>query len=214
MARKGSVKMPLNDYDQTQREPEMEETPKCDYTAMHRATMAETKKFDFLASEQLPTSKIVETLARKYKEIELGTAEMLKGATTGLDTWLIRPADVIALRDAEKPEKKAKSGKHIPGIDMIPVYSLYRIGEIFDEGIQSGYERNNWKNGVGDENYQMARARHAAKHLWKWLNGDRSEAHLAKVAWFCVTQLELERLEEEEREKDEKRNNNVSGVPL
>ena len=89
----------------------------------------------------------------------------------------------------------ALAGKEIPGIDMIPVYSLYRIGEIFDEGIASGYPKENWKKGVGDKAYQIARAKHAAKHLWKWLNGDRSEAHLAKVAWFCVTQLELERLE-------------------
>ena len=91
----------------------------------------------------------------------------------------------------------ALSGKEIPGIDMIPVYSLYRIGEIFDEGIASGYPKENWKKGVGDKAYQIARAKHAAKHLWKWLNGDRAEAHLAKVAWFCVTQLELERLERE-----------------
>ena len=89
----------------------------------------------------------------------------------------------------------ALSGKEIPGIDMIPVYSLYRIGEIFDEGIASGYPKENWKKGVNDKKYQTARAKHAAKHLWKWLNGDREEAHLAKVAWFCVTQLELERLE-------------------
>ena len=94
----------------------------------------------------------------------------------------------------------ALSGKEIPGIDMIPVYSLYRIGEIFDEGIASGYPKENWKKGVGDKAYQTARAKHAAKHLWKWLNGDRSEAHLAKVAWFCVTQLELERLERETEE--------------
>jgi hypothetical protein len=93
------------------------------------------------------------------------------------------------------------SGKEIPGIDMIPIYSLYRIGEIFDEGIASGYPKENWKKGVGDKAYQIARAKHAAKHLWKWLNGDRSEAHLAKVAWFCVTQLELERLEREKAQQ-------------
>ena len=91
----------------------------------------------------------------------------------------------------------ALAGKEIPGIDMIPVYSLYRIGEIFDEGIASGYPKENWKKGVGDKTYQIARAKHAAKHLWKWLNGDRSENHLAKVGWFIVTQLELERLEKD-----------------
>lgn len=54
-------------------------------------------------------------------------------------------------------------------------------------------------NGVGDKAYQEERLEHAMLHLLKWKEGDRSEAHLAKVAWFCVTQLELERLEEEKR---------------
>jgi len=106
----------------------------------------------------------------------------------------IPPRDNLERFIAAQP---ALSGKEIPGIDMIPVYSLYRIGEIFDEGIASGYPKENWKKGVGDKAYQIARAKHAAKHLWKWLNGDRSENHLAKVGWFIVTQLELERLEKD-----------------
>ena len=83
------------------------------------------------------------------------------------------------------------------GLVLIPWYSILAIGRIFVEGLR--YGRDNWKNGVGDEAYQEERLEHAMLHLLKWKEGDRTEAHLAKVAWFCVTQLELERLEQEKQ---------------
>lgn len=92
---------------------------------------------------------------------------------------------------------KAKSDVVGVGLVLIPWYSILAIGKIFIEGLR--YGRDNWKNGVGDKTYQEERLEHAMLHLLKWKEGDRSEAHLAKVAWFCVTQLELERLEEDKR---------------
>jgi hypothetical protein len=77
----------------------------------------------------------------------------------------------------------------------IPYYSLLAISEQFQEGEKGKYGRNNWKKGVCDPEYQRKRNANAIRHLMLWSNGDRSENHLAKVAWFCVTQLELERLE-------------------
>jgi hypothetical protein len=91
------------------------------------------------------------------------------------------------------PEKKAESDKVGTGLTMIPFYSILRIGAIFIEGLR--YGRDNWKKGVNDKEYQEERLEHAILHLIKWKEGDRTEDHLAKVAWFCVTQLELERLE-------------------
>lgn len=90
----------------------------------------------------------------------------------------------------------AKSDVVGTGLVLIPWYSILAVGKIFIEGLR--YGRDNWKNGVGDKGYQEERLEHAMLHLLKWKEGDRSEAHLAKVAWFCVTQLELERLEEKE----------------
>lgn len=98
-----------------------------------------------------------------------------------------------------KPLKRAaqaaKSDVVGTGLVLIPWYSILAIGKIFIEGLR--YGRDNWKNGVGDNGYQEERLEHAMLHLLKWKEGDRTEEHLAKVAWFCVTQLELERLEEE-----------------
>ena len=87
----------------------------------------------------------------------------------------------------------AKTDKVNTGLTLIPWYSILAIGKIFVEGLR--YGKNNWKNGVGDKDYQEERLEHALTHFALWKEGDRSEAHLAKVAWFCVTQLELERLE-------------------
>lgn len=93
---------------------------------------------------------------------------------------------------------KAKSDKVNTGLTLIPLYSLLDLGKIFIEGIR--YGKDNWKKGVGDKEYQEERLEHALLHLIKWKEGDRSEEHLAKVAWFCFTQLELERLENDEHD--------------
>ena len=90
-------------------------------------------------------------------------------------------------------ETKAATDKVNTGLTMVPFYSILRIGAIFVEGLR--YGRDNWKKGVNDKEYQEERLEHAMLHLIKWKEGDRTEDHLAKVAWFCVTQLELERLE-------------------
>jgi hypothetical protein len=89
---------------------------------------------------------------------------------------------------------KAKTDKVSTGLALIPFHSLFALGKIFVEGLR--YGKDNWKKGVGDKEYQEERLEHALTHLSLWKEGDRSEAHLAKVAWFCFTQLELERLEE------------------
>ena len=94
------------------------------------------------------------------------------------------------------PEKtKAATDRVCTGLTMIPFYSILRIGAIFVEGLR--YGKDNWKKGVNDKEYQEERLEHAMLHLIKWKEGDRTEDHLAKVAWFCVTQMELERLEKE-----------------
>ena len=90
----------------------------------------------------------------------------------------------------------AKSDIVGTGLVMIPWYSILAIGRVFIEGLR--YGRDNWKNGVGDKAYQEERLEHAMLHLLKW---KETEAHLAKVAWFCVTQLELERLEQDGHKK-------------
>lgn len=92
------------------------------------------------------------------------------------------------------PEKKAATDRLGTGLVLIPFYSIVRLGAIFIEGLR--YGRDNWKKGVNDKEYQEERLEHAFLHLIKYKEGDKSEDHLAKVMWFCATQLELERLEQ------------------
>lgn len=94
---------------------------------------------------------------------------------------------------------KAKSDKLETGLSMIPYHSVMRLGRVFVEGLR--YGRDNWKQGVNDEEYQRERLEHAMRHLMLWTNGDRTEDHLAKVMWFCATQLELERLENQSQKE-------------
>lgn len=90
----------------------------------------------------------------------------------------------------EKPmtTEAPKSETLSPGVDQIPYSSLEDIGAIFSEG-EKKYGRDNWKQQPDNAEYNAERTRHAIRHLYLWANGDRSEPHLAKVAWFCVTTL-------------------------
>lgn len=90
---------------------------------------------------------------------------------------------------------KANTDKLNLGLVLIPFQSIYRIGAIFVEGLR--YGKDNWKKGVNDKEYQEERLEHALNHLFLYKEGNTSEDHLAKVAWFCITQMELIRIENE-----------------
>lgn len=84
-------------------------------------------------------------------------------------------------------------------LDQIPYLGLEAVSRVFAEG-QKKYGRDNWKKGVNDPFYQTERLNHAIRHLMLWANGDRSEEHLAKVAWFCLTQITLDDAEQPDDE--------------
>lgn len=97
--------------------------------------------------------------------------------------------------EPQQMQDRPKTEKLSPGIEQIPFEALEACGEIFAEG-EIKYGLDNWKKGVNDKEYQNERTRHAIRHLMKWANGDRSEPHLAKVMWFCVTQIWTEKNEQ------------------
>ncbi len=107
--------------------------------------------------------------------------------------------DAFPRNEDGKPER-AKGGDDFPGVEQVPYTLVKRVGAIFAEG-EPIYGRDNWKKGVFDYTYQRKRLRHAIQHLMMYANGDRSEDHLAKVAWFCGTQMFHE---EEEAKLSEK----------
>ena len=96
--------------------------------------------------------------------------------------------------DETQLKTKAGTDKLGLGLVLVPLHSIFRIGKIFIEGLR--YGRDNWKKGVNDKEFQEERLEHALRHLFLWKEGDRQEDHLAKVAWFCVTQMDLERMEQ------------------
>ena len=86
------------------------------------------------------------------------------------------------------------------GIDQIPFHSECRIGAIFLEG-EAKHGRDDWKRGAYDESFHRERLMHVRAHLQQYLNGDKSEDHLAKVAWGCIAVMELQRLQQEAAEE-------------
>lgn len=80
------------------------------------------------------------------------------------------------------------------GLTQIPHSAKKEIGKIFSEG-EKKYGRDNWKKGVYNKPYQRERAEHAYVHFSEYLDGSSNDGsspiqQLAKMAWFCVTQID------------------------
>ncbi len=100
---------------------------------------------------------------------------------------LCRCASCSLERAANKmPEGQGKRDIKRPRHDLIPLAFLDEIASIFEEGnrprpgIPEGYG-DSWKKG-GDD-FLLDCLNHASNHLHSYMEGDRSENHLAKVAW-------------------------------
>lgn len=65
-----------------------------------------------------------------------------------------------------------------PRYDLIPVTSLKRLADLYARGAIK-YDNNNWMKG---QPYSRAYAS-LFRHLIAWREGERSEDHLAAVAW-------------------------------
>lgn len=130
------------------------------------------------------------------------------GAAVVHDDTYTRILQKQAMTINNGPPAGAKTDREPFDLVQIPLEAERRLGAIFKEGEQK-YGRGNWRSGVGDKGYQLERANHAIKHLkiyLHWLEfgeylGDPGEEgmDLAKVMWFCSTQMELERLERVQR---------------
>jgi hypothetical protein len=67
----------------------------------------------------------------------------------------------------------------VPAFDLIEAPFLTAMAEVMSEG-EKRHGKDNWKRATPDE--QGVTVRHLMGHLMRWLTGDRSEPHLAKVA--------------------------------
>lgn len=74
--------------------------------------------------------------------------------------------------------------------DLIPPIFLRQLAEVYEEGAQN----------YGDAKYiesplpASVIINHLLAHLLEWCEGDRSELHLAKVAWACASLTVLDDL--------------------
>ena len=77
-----------------------------------------------------------------------------------------------AVRDASK-------GKGIPS--AIPPRALMKLARRFEDGAAK-YERDNWKKGIPLSRYVDSLYR----HLWAYMDGDKTEDHLGAIIWNAV----------------------------
>lgn len=98
------------------------------------------------------------------------------------------PYAYVGMYKSDKKPTPPASEKTYEGLDQIPLEGMVELGKVFSEG-EPKYGRDNWKKEPDNLEYSRERLRHAIKHLMLYANGDRSEPHLAKVAWFCFTQI-------------------------
>lgn len=104
----------------------------------------------------------------------------------------------ISTRQTGKLTNRPASEKLGLGYHLIPWEAVRRLGKIFEDG-QRKYKDGavcaaNIERALDDQEWQAERLNHAVDHLGKWMSGDRTEDHLAKVMWFCSVQIEIERL--------------------
>ncbi len=67
----------------------------------------------------------------------------------------------------------------VPAFDLLEPAFVTAMAEVMTEG-ERKHGRENWKKATPQE--QHVTVRHLFGHLFRWLAGDRSEPHLAKLA--------------------------------
>lgn len=101
------------------------------------------------------------------------------------------------------PKGQGKRDLTRPRHDLIPVEFLDELAAVFAEGrkprpgMPDGYG-DSWK--MGGEAFLTDCLNHASNHLHMYMNGDRTENHLAKVAWNTLV-VKYHALKRDEREK-------------
>lgn len=111
----------------------------------------------------------------------------------------VQAAEVeVNLMPAGQGKRDVRRRRH----DCIPVEFLDALAEIFEEGLRprpglpEGYG-DSWKK--GGKEFLRDCLNHASNHLHRAMNGDKSEANLAKTAWNVLVVDYFERKEQAEK---------------
>lgn len=81
------------------------------------------------------------------------------------------------------PEGQGKRNAKQPRYDLIPLSFLTELASVFAEGLAK-YGEDSWKQ--GGEDFLRDCLNHVQWHLSMYMQGDRGENHLAKVAWGAL----------------------------
>lgn len=118
------------------------------------------------ATRPLATEELTEKAARHSPEKLDAMVQVIRSATS-VDPQITYPSGASRSADVE-------------GIryDLLPSVALRRLAARYGLGAVRHGDRN-WEGGMPASDT----ANHALDHFFRWLSGDRSEDHLAAVAW-------------------------------
>lgn len=71
--------------------------------------------------------------------------------------------------------------------DLLPTKAVHRLAQHFENGAVKYGERN-WEKGIPISDYIDS----ALRHLFRYLDGEDSEDHLAAAAWNCLCAIQTE----------------------
>ena len=80
----------------------------------------------------------------------------------------------------------AKVSSLRPCYHLLEKLFLSGVAKVAHEGAQK-YGEGNWQK--GNQEFAVERLNHVVDHLFSWINGDRSEPHLAKAAWGLMVTM-------------------------
>lgn len=129
---------------------------------------------------RIEQDKEIEYLNKWYKRFP--TKESFENSDVHLEAKPLGEA-AIGITFSTGAKRDARALRY----DLIPPCALKRLAKIYTEGAEH-YGAHNWQKGM---DYSDT-INHALAHLLNWLSGDRSEDHLAKVAWamFAIMYFE------------------------
>lgn len=77
-----------------------------------------------------------------------------------------------------------------PRYDLIPLKPLKRLAELYARGAEK-YGDENWL--LADSNEELQRFKGSAlRHMYQWLEGDKSEDHAIATVWNIFAYLTIE----------------------
>lgn len=94
------------------------------------------------------------------------------------------------MSDGEKFVASAKgaTSSRVPRVDLIPYRAIVRLAARFEYGLQR-HGLDNWRKGLGDEEYMLERAAHVALHALQFINKrrgyllDDGEDDIGAILW-------------------------------